>query len=142
MNIEADDVIREAKTLGMLRHKNVIRYFGLIETDEEFAMVMELAEGGSLADLITITKTSASGQGVQMGEVLEMTGQLSSALDYIHGQGIVHRDVKADNILLAHINCEMLSSVAQRTVPCGLCPGCWCGGLHHQRTQTLAGSAR
>jgi hypothetical protein len=104
MNIEADDVRREARTLGMLRHKNVIRYFGLIETDEEFALVMELAEGGSLADLITITKTSASGQGVQMGEVLEITGQLGSALDYIHGQGIVHRDVKADNILLAHIN--------------------------------------
>jgi serine/threonine protein kinase len=104
MQIGADDVRREAKTLGMLRHKNVIRYFGLIETDEEFALVMELAEGGSLADLITNTKTSASGQGVQMGEVLEMTGQLSSALDYIHGQGIVHRDVKADNILLAHMN--------------------------------------
>ena len=39
-------------------------------------------------------------------------------------------------------HCEILSSIAQRTVACGLCPGCWCGGLHHQRTQTLAGSAR
>ena len=29
-----------------------------------------------------------------------------------------------------------------RTVPCGLCPGCWCGGLHHQSTQTLADSDR
>jgi hypothetical protein len=104
MHIDTDDVRREATTLGMLRHKHVIRYFGLIETDEELALVMELAEGGSLADLITITKTSVSGQGVQMGEVLEMTGQLASALDYIHGQGIVHRDIKADNILLAHTN--------------------------------------
>jgi serine/threonine protein kinase len=104
MLIEADDVRREATILGLLRHKHVIRYVGLIETDEELALVMELAEGGSLADLITITKMSASGQGVQMGEVLEMTGQMGSALDYVHGQGIVHRDVKADNILLAHTN--------------------------------------
>jgi tRNA A-37 threonylcarbamoyl transferase component Bud32 len=104
MHIEVDDVRREAATLGMLRHRYVIRYFGLIETDEEVALVMELAEGGSLADFITITKTSVSGQGVKMGEVLEMTGQLASALDYIHGQGIVHRDIKADNILLAHTN--------------------------------------
>jgi serine/threonine protein kinase len=37
-----------------------------------------------------------------MCEVLEMTGQLASAMDYIHGQGIVHRDIKADNILLTH----------------------------------------
>jgi len=104
MHIEADDVRREALILSMLRHRHVILYFGLMETDEEFTLVMELAEGGSLADLITITKTSGSGQGVQMGEVLEMTGQLASALDYIHGQGIVHRDIKADNILLAHTN--------------------------------------
>jgi hypothetical protein len=39
-------------------------------------------------------------------------------------------------------HCEMLSSIAHCTVPCGLCPRCWCGGLHHQRMQTLAGSAR
>ena len=43
----------------------------------------------------------------------------------------------AVSIICRNGHCEMLSSVAQRTVPCGLCPGCWCGGLHHQRTQSV-----
>ena len=42
------------------------------------------------------------------------------------------------HLSLRNGHCEMLSSVAQRTVPCGLCPGCWCGGLHHQRTTSRA----
>lgn len=96
--ITEEQVRKEAQVLEMMRHKHVIRYVGLVETDEEMWLVMELAEGGSLADLI---KARGGGQGVEVGEVWAIAGQLASGLDYIHTQGIVHRDVKADNILLA-----------------------------------------
>ena len=99
LDIREGDVRREAATLGMLRHKHVIRYFGLVETDDEMALVMELAQGGSLAGLIQARAPSA---GVDTEALYKIMSQMAAALDYIHGQGIVHRDVKADNILLAH----------------------------------------
>ena len=94
-----EDVRREASTLNMMRHKHVIRYVGLVETEDEMALVMELASGGSMANLIA---KRANGLGVETGEVFEMLAQTADALDYIHSQGIIHRDIKPDNILFAH----------------------------------------
>ena len=55
-------------------------------------IVMELAEGGSLADFGY----------VDLRQVLIMTTQISDAIEYMHSQGVVHRDIKPDNILLSH----------------------------------------
>jgi serine/threonine protein kinase len=68
-------------------------------TDEVVGIVMELAEGGSLAGFI---KECALKGCVDSREVLVMTTQIADAMDYMHSQGVVHRDIKADNILLAH----------------------------------------
>ena len=99
LGITEEDVRREARTLARMRHKYVIRYYGWEESEEEMGIIMEIAQGGSLADLI---KTRANGNGVQTGEVIEMMLQIACAMEYIHMQGIVHRDIKTDNILLAH----------------------------------------
>ena len=99
LQIREEDVRREASTLGMLRHKNIIRYFGLVETDDEMAIVMELALGGSLANFIA---KRANALGAETRELFEILVQTADALDYIHSQGIVHRDIKPENVLLAH----------------------------------------
>ena len=111
-------VRREAKILGSLRHTHVIGYYEIEDTDDSMGLVMELAEGGSLAGLI---KRRVGEGGVQISEVLEVMRQLASAMDYIHGEGIVHRDVKADNILLAHADgagrvCAKLADFGVATV--------------------------
>ena len=62
-------------------------------------IVMELAEGGSLADFI---KECALKGCVDSRQVLVMTTQIADAMDYMHSQGVVQRDNKVDNILLAH----------------------------------------
>ena len=101
--ISDEDVQREARILQMMRHKNVIQYHGLEEDEEEIGLILEFAEGGSVADL-TRTRGQASAlnsPGVQTSEVIEMMIQIARAMEYIHGQGIVHRDIKADNILIS-----------------------------------------
>ena len=99
MGLTEEDVWREARTLGQLRHRHIVRYCGLEVTDEVVGIVMELAEGGSLAGFI---KECALKGCVDSREVLVMTTQIADAMDYMHSQGVVHRDIKADNILLAH----------------------------------------
>ena len=98
LGITENDVRREANILGSMRHKNIVCYVGLEETDEEMGIVMELMTGGSIADFIKHTNSQA----VPTEKVFEIMMQLASAIDYIHNQGIIHRDVKSDNILFAH----------------------------------------
>jgi len=99
MGVTEEDVRREARTLGQLRHRHIVRYCGLEVTDEVVGIVMELAEGGSLAGFIKDCSLKGC---VDSREVLVMTTQIADAMDYMHSQGVVHRDIKADNILLAH----------------------------------------
>jgi len=94
-------VEREAFTLERMKHRHVIRYYRIHENDDEgeVGIVMEWAQGGSLADLIKARKKRS--QKVGTSELLEINIQMATALDYVHGEGILHRDVKAENVLLA-----------------------------------------
>jgi serine/threonine protein kinase len=106
------DVEREARTLELMKHRHVIKYYRqprdslLYEDDDEevLGLVMEWAKGGSLGDLIKARAERS--QNVSMLELLDMNIQMAKALDYIHDEGIVHCNVKADNVLLANTESE------------------------------------
>ncbi|MDO9066782.1 MAG: serine/threonine-protein kinase, partial [Chloroflexota bacterium] len=93
---------REARLVAALRHGNIVRVLGFdvaIANGEALPyLVTELADGVTLKQ--RLGQLSTAGQLMPLSEVLGIVSRIGSALDYAHGQGIVHRDVKPANILL------------------------------------------
>jgi Tol biopolymer transport system component len=85
---------REAKLLAALNHPNIASIYGLEDSGGTHALVMQLAEGPTLADRIK--------QGpIPVDEALPIAKQMADALEYAHEKGIIHRDLKPANVKVA-----------------------------------------
>jgi eukaryotic-like serine/threonine-protein kinase len=82
---------REAEVLASLNHPHIAGVYGLEESDDVKALVMELVEGPTLADRI------AQGP-LPVDEALPVARQIAAALAAAHERGIIHRDLKPANI--------------------------------------------
>src|SRR5215472_3081697 len=85
---------REAKLLAALNHPNIAAIYGVEDSSCADALVMELAEGPTLADRL------ASGP-IPVAEALPIARQIADALEYAHEHGVVHRDLKPANIKIS-----------------------------------------
>lgn len=86
--------IRERSVLVNLRHPNIVTVRDLIVEGTTLAIVMDFVEGGSLRDQLV------SEGPLRAGEALRLCAQVFEALAAAHGKGVLHRDIKPDNILL------------------------------------------
>jgi serine/threonine protein kinase len=86
--------VQERTILLMLRHRNVVRVRDLFSVGETLGLVMDLVSGGSLRDHLRRHHT------VPAGEAARLAAQVAAALAEAHELGVVHRDLKPDNILL------------------------------------------
>jgi serine/threonine-protein kinase len=85
---------REAKVLAALDHPNIAAIYGLEDSGDTRALVMQLAEGPTLAERI------ARGP-IPIEEALSIARQIAEALEYAHERGIIHRDLKPANVKVA-----------------------------------------
>src|SRR4051794_13977124 len=87
-----DRFLREARAVSRLEHPNILTVYDFGEQDGWTYMVSPFIGGGTL--------TARMRHGVWTVEpTLGVLESLASALDYAHGEGVVHRDVKPDNIM-------------------------------------------
>ena len=84
---------REAEASSALVHPHICSILDYGEVDQTVYLVMPYLGGGSLADVLVRDRT------VQPTRAAEIAVQVASALDYAHRRGIVHRDIKPDNVL-------------------------------------------
>ena len=89
---------REAQVLASLNHPNIAAIYGLEESDDIRALVMELVEGPTLADRIEVSRLKSQGSGLLLDEALPIAKQIAEALEAAHEAGVVHRDLRPANI--------------------------------------------
>ncbi|HKZ81980.1 MAG TPA: protein kinase [Pyrinomonadaceae bacterium] len=87
--------VREAKSASALNHPNIITIHEIGEIDGRHFIATEYIEGETL-------QTRLKGQSLSLKSTLEIALQVASALDAAHRAGIVHRDIKPDNIMVRH----------------------------------------
>jgi tRNA A-37 threonylcarbamoyl transferase component Bud32 len=85
---------QEAQILATLVHPNLVRVTDYFSWDGKEYLVMDFVEGENLAERI------ARGGAQPEAQVLEWAGQLLAALGYCHKRGVIHRDIKPQNIII------------------------------------------
>jgi len=87
-------IMREADVLAELHHPNIMSIYEVIQTKKNIFFILEYIDCGSLSKLVKafggLTELHAS----------QIIAQCLDGLRYLHGKGIVHRDIKCDNILI------------------------------------------
>src|SRR5262245_43850538 len=85
---------REAVLAAQLDHPNIVPIYDVGEANGFVYIAMRLLGGRSLADVLRARRT------LPLQDMVPIVEQIAAALDYAHARGIVHRDIKAANILL------------------------------------------
>jgi serine/threonine-protein kinase len=86
--------LREARSVADLNHPNIVQVFAVDTHEGRPYFAMEFVEGQSLSELIR------SSQRIEPKRAVTLLGQVASGLSAAHDKGVVHRDIKPDNIML------------------------------------------
>ncbi|KAL9083147.1 MAG: hypothetical protein Q9159_005965 [Coniocarpon cinnabarinum] len=87
-------VHREIAILKQLDHPNIVHLYEMVETDHTIGIILEYASGGELFDYILKKRHLDDNQ------ARRLFAQLVSGVGYLHRNGIIHRDLKLENLLL------------------------------------------
>ncbi|XP_017772307.1 PREDICTED: serine/threonine-protein kinase Nek8 [Nicrophorus vespilloides] len=96
--IEKSAALNEVEVLSSLDHPNIIKYLGSFQHGGSLMIVMEYADGGNLAQLIS--RKQEKREKIPEPEILDIFEQICCGISYMHANKILHRDMKSANVFL------------------------------------------
>ncbi|KAI6177480.1 Protein kinase domain-containing protein [Aphelenchoides bicaudatus] len=134
-SLDAENLIkveREIQILQTISHPHIIKLYEVIRTDKHLCIITELATGGELFDLLMYSGKQNE------NEARRIFQQLVSAVAYCHANGIVHRDLKAENILLdKDANVKLIDFGFSNYQKPDLLLSTWCGSPPYAAPELL-----
>lgn len=106
---ELTDIMSEIDLLKNLNHINIVKYHGFIQKSHNLYIILEYCSHGSLKNLIS------RGNGMDESRAKVYVKQTLNGLHYLHEQGVIHRDIKAANLLLDSNNIVKLADFGVST---------------------------
>jgi hypothetical protein len=91
--LRVSSVMREGQMLARIRHPNVVTVHAVRRAGDEVGFVMDLIDGESLSDWVHRVGRLGAEEAIAIGETI------SHALAAVHGAGVLHRDIKARNVM-------------------------------------------
>jgi eukaryotic-like serine/threonine-protein kinase len=129
---------REAKLMATLRHPNIIQILGVGRRGALPYIVMQFLEGMTLAEVVKI-----KGGKLTPGETLWVVKQISAGLSFVHHHGLVHRDVKPQNIFIGpggRVTILDLGVVRDKSNPGLTKPGAMVGTPYYMSPEQIQGT--
>ena len=124
--------LSEARIVNSVRHPNIVDIYDFLELDapKRVAYVMEFVDGPSLGQLLKKRCLSVR-------QAINVTFQLADALEAVHARGVVHRDLKPDNILvLAPLDGDLSQVPSVKILDFGIAKG----SADHVEHKTITGA--
>jgi serine/threonine protein kinase len=89
--------VQEAKATAALNHPNILSIFEIDENEKDTFIVLEFIDGQTLKDYVAALN---SGSGIPVKQAIEWTEKIAQGLAFAHAKNIIHRDIKAENVML------------------------------------------
>ena len=128
--------LNEARIQGGLQHQNIVTLYDFLEFNGQPCIIMEYIEGRTLTDCV-----KAWG-GVPLADAIRYFQSIVEAIDYVHGRGIVHRDIKSNNVKITpsgHVKLLDFGIAKSGASPALTVTGSFVGTLQYLSPEQLVG---